>query len=153
MEINLVWFRKDGSPKSCRMPGSITVIGRGHDCDLRIPIESVSRRHCRLSTDQKSLEIRDLGSQNGTFLNGKRIEKAQIQPGDFMRIGPVKFVIQIDGKPENISPLNIGEKEFESRKKIKEENAFDEQFARFEQFQEDAAETETEETENSQQLN
>jgi pSer/pThr/pTyr-binding forkhead associated (FHA) protein len=50
------------------------------------------------------LRVRDLGSANGTIVNGKKIKEAVIQPGDQLRIGPIGFVVQVDGKPEKITP-------------------------------------------------
>jgi len=80
------------------MPKSVTVLGRGDKCDLRIPVESVSKRHCQLHYDGKVLNIRDLGSRNGTMVNGRTIEQAVLNPGDHIEIGPLKFTVQIDGK-------------------------------------------------------
>jgi len=104
MDINLILFRKNGSQKVFPLPSSITVIGRRHDCDLRIPLNSVSRRHCQFSLNNETLKIRDLGSRNGTYLNGKRIDEAKAQPGDYIKIGPLTFALQIDGQPEEITP-------------------------------------------------
>lgn len=104
MHLNLVLFKKDGTQKPIPLSSNITIIGRRHDCDLRIPITLVSRRHCRLSKNDQTVNIKDLDSQNGTFLNGKRIKSAAINPGDYIGIGPLTFVLQVDGKPEKISP-------------------------------------------------
>ena len=108
MDVNLILFKTNGSQKVFPLPSSITVVGRRHDCDLRIPLKSVSRRHCQLSLNKETLKIRDLGSRNGTYLNGKRItEEAAIQPGDYIKIGPLTFALQIDGQPENIVPPEL----------------------------------------------
>jgi len=105
MDANLVLLKKSGTLKTIPLPSSVTVIGRRHDCDLRIPVSTVSRRHCRISQNGQSLEIHDLGSTWGTFVNDKRINgSASIKPGDRVRIGPLTFVCQIDGKPEKIRP-------------------------------------------------
>ncbi len=104
MDVNLVLFKKDGSQKSFSLPDSTTVIGRRHDCDLCIPLKSVSRRHCQLNQNKETISIRDLGSRSGTFLNSKRIDEAGIKAGDYIRIGPLIFGLQIDGQPEKIVP-------------------------------------------------
>jgi pSer/pThr/pTyr-binding forkhead associated (FHA) protein len=65
---------------------------------------SVSKRHCQLNCDGGALNIRDLGSRNGTYLNGKRINEAVIKAGDAIEIGPLTFIFQIDGHPETIVP-------------------------------------------------
>jgi len=102
MDVSLVLFKKDGSRKAFSLPSSVTVIGRRSDCDLYIPLMPISRRHCQLNYDGGVLKIRDLGSRNGTYLNGKRISEAVIQAGDYIKVGPLTFVFQIGGQPENI---------------------------------------------------
>ena len=100
MDVNLVLLKKDGSRKIFPLPSSVTVIGRRHDCDLCIPLTSVSRRHCQLSTNGQTLRIRDLGSHNGTYLNSNRVNEEVVQPGDIVKIGPLTFIIQINGHPD-----------------------------------------------------
>jgi pSer/pThr/pTyr-binding forkhead associated (FHA) protein len=104
MDVNLVLLKKNGSRKVFSLASSITVIGRRSDCDLYIPLKPVSRRHCQLNRDQGVLKIRDLGSRNGTYLNGKRLEEeaAVVKAGDEIKVGPLRFVFQVDGKPENV---------------------------------------------------
>jgi pSer/pThr/pTyr-binding forkhead associated (FHA) protein len=106
MDVNLVLFKKDGSRKAFSLPSTVTIIGRRHNCDLCIPLKSVSKRHCQLNQDEGVLKIRDLGSRNGTILNGKRIDEATIQAGDAVKIGPLAFVFQIDGQPKTIGLPN-----------------------------------------------
>ncbi len=102
MDVNLVLVKKNGSRKIFPLPSSVTVIGRRPNCDLWIPLASISRRHCQLSYNDGVLKIRDLGSRNGTFLNGKPVTEAVVKEGDSIKIGPVAFVLQIDGQPETI---------------------------------------------------
>jgi pSer/pThr/pTyr-binding forkhead associated (FHA) protein len=104
MDVILILFKKNGSQKSFSLPSDVTVIGRRQDCDLCIPLMSVSRRHCQLNSNKDTLKIRDLDSHNGTYLNGKTINEATAKPGDYLKIGPLTFLIQIDGKPEEIVP-------------------------------------------------
>src|SRR3989304_929557 len=104
MDVHLVLFKNNGEYKTFSLPDNITVIGRRHDCDLRIPLSSVSRRHCQLSYNDGVLKIRDLSSRNGTFINGKRIDEATVKAGDYLKIGPLIFLLQINGQPEKISP-------------------------------------------------
>lgn len=100
-------FRPDGERRSFSLPRTITVIGRREDCDLRIPLGEVSRKHCRFIIDNDTLRLEDLGSSNGTYHNGERIQQAIINPGDTVQIGPVIFTVQIDGVPadEEIHPV------------------------------------------------
>ena len=104
MDVELVLFKKGGSQKSFSLPDSTTVIGRRGDCDLCIPLKTVSRRHCQFNQNKETIKIRDLGSRSGTFLNGKRIDEAAVKAGDYIRIGPLIFGLQINGRPENIVP-------------------------------------------------
>ncbi len=104
MDANLVLFKNDGSQASFSLPDGVTVLGRGHDCDLRIPLKVVSRKHCQVSPNQQSLKIMDLDSRGGTFVNGKRVNGASLKAGDHVRVGPLTFVVQIDGKPGEIVP-------------------------------------------------
>jgi pSer/pThr/pTyr-binding forkhead associated (FHA) protein len=105
MDANLVLLKKNGSQKVFPLPSSVTIVGRRHDCDLRIPLPTVSRRHCEFSENNEALEIHDLDSKWGTFVNGQRVNgQVPLKPGDTIRIGPLTFVCQIDGKPEKIAP-------------------------------------------------
>jgi len=115
MHVNLVLFRKDGTQKPFPLSSNITVIGRRHDCDLRIPLTLVSRRHCKLSKNNQTVNIRDLDSRNGTFLNGKRVKEGAINAGDYIGIGSLTFLLQVNGKPEKIVPLKQVEQKPTSR--------------------------------------
>jgi len=104
MDVTLILFKKDGSHKAFSLPSSLTVIGRRHDCDLCVPLMVVSRRHCQLSLNSEAVKLRDLDSQAGTFLNGQRISDAIVRAGDYIAIGPLTFLVQIDGEPKEIVP-------------------------------------------------
>ena len=104
MHANLVLFTKGGTQRTIPLSSEITILGRRHDCDLRIPLKQVSRRHCQLSKNNGDLKIRDLDSQSGTFLNGKKVDEGVVHAGDYIKIGPLIFQLQIDGKPEEVSP-------------------------------------------------
>jgi pSer/pThr/pTyr-binding forkhead associated (FHA) protein len=103
MNVDLVLFKKDGSQKTFSLRSDISVIGRHDDCELRVPISAVSRKHCQLSKNNQTVKLRDLGSRNGTLLNGKRIkEEAPAKAGDYISIGPLTFLLQINGEPKKI---------------------------------------------------
>ncbi|HQL53127.1 MAG: FHA domain-containing protein [Phycisphaerae bacterium] len=106
MNVVLVMF-KDNERREFPLSGDKTVIGRRQDCQLRIPTKDVSRQHCVLIIDDASLVAKDLGSSNGTFVNGKRIAESELKPGDRLRLGPVTFVVQINGKPAEIKPEDV----------------------------------------------
>lgn len=109
MQAVLVMFRSDGERRSFSMARDMTVIGRREDCDLRIPLGEVSRKHCRIVRDGDSLKLEDLGSSNGTFLNGQRVQEALLTPGDTVQVGPVVFVLQVDGQPsdDELHPVSM----------------------------------------------
>ena len=100
MQVVLVMFRNDGERRSFSVVRNMTVIGRREDCDLRIPVGDVSRKHCRLVRTDDGIRIEDLGSSNGTYVNGERIQESELSPGDTVGVGPVQFIIQIDGVPD-----------------------------------------------------
>lgn len=105
MDINLVLLKQNGSHRTFPLKANVIVIGRRHECDLYIPLPTVSRKHCQLSLNGEALEIRDLNSTWGTFVNDQKIDgQATLKAGDYVRIGPLTFVCQIDGKPEKIVP-------------------------------------------------
>jgi predicted component of type VI protein secretion system len=80
------------------MPAGKLIIGREDDCHLRSTSEFVSRHHCVLLLDEYTLRIRDLGSQNGTFVNGRRIGRGDLilLHGDAVSVGDLEFHIDCD---------------------------------------------------------
>src|SRR4051794_19275481 len=110
MQVVLVMFRADGERKSFSITRDVTVMGRREDCDFRIPLGDISRKHCRLIKEDNVLKIEDLGSSNGTYVNGKRIHESELAPGDTVQIGPVVFVLQLDGEPhdDDLAPYQPG---------------------------------------------
>lgn len=75
------------------------LIGRGTDCNLRIASNEVSRRHCQLLVGEGEVGVIDLGSANGTLVNGERIpprERVALAPGATLEIGPARFAVQFD---------------------------------------------------------
>ena len=100
MEVLLVMFRDGGQHRPFRVGEGATTIGRREDCDLRIAVNDVSRKHCQILLEHGELTVIDLGSSNGTFVNGQRVQKHGLTAGDTLQVGPVSFVVQIDGEPE-----------------------------------------------------
>jgi pSer/pThr/pTyr-binding forkhead associated (FHA) protein len=68
-----------------------TTIGRSPDCDIFLDDVTVSRRHAVVTRNGNQLEIEDLGSLNGTFLNRRRIESGALSDGDELQIGKYKL--------------------------------------------------------------
>lgn len=75
--------------------GSPSIIGRSHDADLELSDPDVSRRHARLDLARGVLYVADLGSRNGTFLNGKALPDGSIElrPGDELDIGNTRITV------------------------------------------------------------
>lgn len=67
------------------------VIGRAADCDISLAAAHLSRRHAQLSLRDDTLFVKDLGSSNGTFLNGKRVVEARVKRGDELRFDTLSF--------------------------------------------------------------
>jgi hypothetical protein len=98
-------------------PGSGTrfTIGRTQDCDLRIADLSVSRLHAQLERGEDGWLLSDLGSHNGTRVNGWRVrEPVPIRPGDVLQFGSAAFVIQardggrpVCGRPEGTEGCTV----------------------------------------------
>ena len=75
------------------LPGGVRTLGRATGADFILDAPLVSRVHCRLTAlADGSLEVRDLDSTNGTFLNGRRVETALVNPGDRLGVGRVELV-------------------------------------------------------------
>ena len=69
-------------------PGE-NVVGRTHRCDVRLDHRTVSRRHAVLAVAGSHISVRDLGSTNGTFVNGKRVQSGKVTARDSLRFGDV----------------------------------------------------------------
>ncbi|MFO0973248.1 MAG: FHA domain-containing protein [Phycisphaerae bacterium] len=102
MKTALVLVRPDGVQREFSLAPGVTIIGRAEQCTLRVPLMEISRKHCELNSVNGSVKIRDLGSSNGTFVNGKRVLEARLSPGDRLRVGAVTFVVRIDGEPRDV---------------------------------------------------
>jgi len=63
------------------------IVGRSRTCDLALPGADASRRHAEILGTGKGFRLRDLGSTNGTFVNGERVEEVELRPGDRIQIG------------------------------------------------------------------
>ena len=75
------------------LPGSIKTIGRAPRADFIVDAALVSRVHCQLTAGAVDLEVEDLKSTNGTFVNGSRITRARLKSGDRLGVGKVEFVV------------------------------------------------------------
>jgi pSer/pThr/pTyr-binding forkhead associated (FHA) protein len=76
------------------LPGSIKTVGRATGADFVVDAALVSRVHCRLTAGATGLEVLDLESTNGTFVNGERAERAMLKPGDRLGVGRVDLIVE-----------------------------------------------------------
>lgn len=75
------------------LPGGVKTLGRATGADFILDAALVSRVHCRLTVAESGdLEVKDLDSTNGTFVNDERVEIAHLRPGDRLRVGRVELV-------------------------------------------------------------
>jgi len=79
------------------LPGALKTLGRAPRADFVVDAALVSRVHCRfVLNDINELELEDLGSTNGTFVNGKKVSRATLSNGDKLTIGRVQFVVNAE---------------------------------------------------------
>ncbi len=94
----------------------LTLVGRKEDCDVRLEHKSVSKQHCAIVKTDGLLFLRDLGSTNGTRVNGQRVRRAALLPNDQLNIANYKFRVHLgpDEEPslaahEHTQQLDAGE--------------------------------------------
>lgn len=72
-------------------------IGRAPECDISVQAEEISRRHALVKPNQDGLSVEDLGSSNGTYINGRRVQQGFLNPGDELRLDAVRFIVVAPG--------------------------------------------------------
>lgn len=107
MDAALIAVKSDGSQNEIAVSGETMTIGRDHGCTVRVAVASVSRRHCEIDAEDGEIVIRDLGSSNGTYVNGDRVQEASLSPGDLIGVGPVVFVVRVGDDPSSIDPVEV----------------------------------------------
>jgi pSer/pThr/pTyr-binding forkhead associated (FHA) protein len=75
------------------LPGNIKTIGRSPGAQFIVDAALVSRLHCRLSAGATELQVDDLKSTNGTFVNGQRVKRSSLKEGDRLGVGRVELLI------------------------------------------------------------
>ena len=74
--------------------GAIKTMGRAPRADFVVDAALVSRVHCRITASRDGLEVEDLKSTNGTFVNDRRVERGRLADGDRLQIGRVELIVQ-----------------------------------------------------------
>ncbi len=99
-----MWILQAGDPKLTFrvVGGGVKTIGRATRADFIVKAPLVSRFHCRLTAlENGGLEVQDLESTNGTFVNDRRVARAALAPGDRLRVGRVDFeVVRRQARPD-----------------------------------------------------
>ncbi len=83
----------DGSLTFRLSPGSIKTVGRAPRADFIVDAALVSRLHCRLTAVESQIEVADLESTNGTFINGERVSHGTLKAGDRLGVGRVQLLV------------------------------------------------------------
>lgn len=102
MEIHMLVVRGKQKGKHLRFPVGEFVFGRGPECHVRPESPLVSRQHCILRVTPAGVFVRDLGSTNGTLLNGMRVVKEErMHPDDELQVGPL--VLRLAPAPASVA--------------------------------------------------
>ncbi|MCD8534977.1 MAG: FHA domain-containing protein [Verrucomicrobia bacterium] len=96
---------KNGTPaESYELKTDRTTIGRSDTNSFPIPDGSVSGTHCEVILLNDEIHVKDLGSTNGTFLDGHRIRESRIDHGQILKLGEVEMRLELPGKPVPPTP-------------------------------------------------
>lgn len=95
MGFQLVVVQGRSASQLLKIGTGVMTVGRQQDCQLRIASSQVSRKHCQIFEKKGLLLVKDLGSSNGTLVNGKKIaDQRVLEPGDELTVGSVKFRVE-----------------------------------------------------------
>jgi pSer/pThr/pTyr-binding forkhead associated (FHA) protein len=93
------------------LKNTTTILGRSSKCDFVVTHDSVSRRHAELAVVKQSLQVEDLNSKNGVFVDGDRVQAAVIGIGQIIRFGNVAFLLtianELSDQPESGRDTNV----------------------------------------------
>lgn len=96
MNVKLKPLAWDGTGEWISVAGPRFLIGRAHECQLRLASPVVSRRHCELRVEEGKARVRDTDSRYGTFVNGERVRGEQVlQDGDQLCVAACKFEVRM----------------------------------------------------------
>ncbi len=105
MDYQLLVVRGRSASEVIKLEDGVTIVGRHDECHLKIKSSQVSRQHCHLFEKKGLLLVKDLGSANGTHVNGKRVKEQQVlEPGDELTIGDVQLRVERIGQPTAVAP-------------------------------------------------
>ena len=100
----------DGTQSFELREGASLIVGRAPNSDIPVFDPTISRRHAEVECGDGGFAIRDLGSSNGTFVNGDRVTHRAIAPGDVLTFGKVSFRVteapDLPAPPPRASPAH-----------------------------------------------
>src|ERR1700722_10232343 len=95
----LVVLTQSMAGRSCDLTAERTTVGRVEDNTFQIAEPSVSSRHCEILLQGSDILIKDLGSTNGTFINGEKITEGILKPGQTLKLGNIELKLDVPGAP------------------------------------------------------
>jgi pSer/pThr/pTyr-binding forkhead associated (FHA) protein len=104
MRVRLVPM-EEGKP--IEVVKDLSLVGRREDCDVLLEQKSVSKLHCVIVKTDGLLLLRDLGSTNGTRVNGQRIRRAALLPNDQLHVASLRFKVQFSSEEDLAQPSDL----------------------------------------------
>lgn len=98
MSAKLIVASGKSAGRAISLKNGQLLIGRAEDCDIRPLGEEVSRKHCAVVLAGEQITVQDLGSRNGTYVNGTKIEAktpVPVKHGDIVRVGPLEVKVEV----------------------------------------------------------
>jgi RNA polymerase sigma factor (sigma-70 family) len=107
MNTRLVSYRDGNTALAFPLTGSRLKIGREDDNEIQLPHDNVSKHHAALRHTEGGWSIEDLGSVNGVFVNGQRVQRAVLRHGDRVSIGPCELFFETKGVSDEWIPSGL----------------------------------------------
>ena len=104
--VKRCWLRVVGEPSRYEIKSHRTVIGKDPSADCQLTDEYVSRRHCEIRLGDDEVQIADLGSRNGTFVNNIRVDSAYLTDGVELKLGNTRILFGRDSELATRLPLS-----------------------------------------------
>ena len=89
-----MWILQSAEATFRLTPGAVKTVGRATRADFIVDAALVSRVHCRLTATDRHVEVEDLSSTNGIFVNDKKVRRAKLANGDRLRVGRVELTVE-----------------------------------------------------------
>lgn len=109
--MRLTFPKPDGKIAVLKLGDQPITIGRGHEANVVISDEKVSRIHCGIRLWDGAYFLKDLKSRNGTLVNGDSVDVVRLQPGDRIRVGSVVFTFESENRPGTETIMHQTEQE------------------------------------------